>query len=139
MKKVLKVKDDKPLSDLEEYGFEEWNDAKEYRYYGNRSVNIRIKNKDRVVRLTAGTTRESVILFKMFKDGILEETYIEDKKYDNKAKLEQENESLKKVILDTEVAIAELMSNCFFKENFELSKTRLEDLLEILGRLKKVK
>ena len=97
MKKVLKVKDDKSLSDLEEYGFEEWDDGKEYRYYGGHSLNIQIKNKDRVVRLTAGTTRESVILFKMFEDGILEETYIEDKKYDNKVKLEQENELLKKI------------------------------------------
>lgn len=139
MKKVLKVKDDKSLSDLEEYGFEEWNDAKEYRYYGNRSVNIRIKNKDRVVRLTAGTTRESVILFKMFKDGILEETYIEDKKYDNKAKLEQENKSLKKIMDDVKVAISALMSRYYFEKDFNIEDAHLDNLLKMLDRVNEVK
>lgn len=139
MKKVLKVKDDKPLSDLEEYGFEEWDEGNEYRYYGGRSLNIQIKSKDRVVRLTAGTTRESVILFKMFEAGILEETYIEDKKYDNRTRLEQENELLKKIIDDVKVEISVLMSRYYFEKDFNIEDAHLDNLLKMLDKVNEVK
>lgn len=140
MKKILKVIDSVNLDKLLEYGFEEYTYDEEYRFYGKTSLRIQIKAKDRIVRLTNGGARETVVLFKMFQDGLLEETEIEDKKQDNLTKVQNQRDKYKDIIIEIEEHIRHewfkreqigIMDKSF--QEWEMNK-----LLQIIEKAKEV-
>lgn len=102
MKKILKVVDSVNLDKLLEYGFKNYEN--EYRY-GKRSLKIQIKKKDRVVRLTSITAEDSVVLYRLIKDGLIEETQIEDTRHNNAQRAMLERDIYKKALEDVETVL----------------------------------
>lgn len=111
MKKILKVIDSVNLDKLLEYGFEKYTYDEEYRFYGKTSLRIQIKAKDRIVRLTNGGARETVVLFKLFQDGLLEETEIEDKKQDNLTRIQNQRDKYKEIIIVAKNIVYEMFNH----------------------------
>jgi hypothetical protein len=102
MKKILKVIDSVNLDKLLDYDFRKYEN--EYRYDGNgrKSLKIQIKKKDRLVRLTSITAEDSVVLYRLIKDGLIEETQIEDTRHNNAQKAIIERDIYKKALEDVE-------------------------------------
>lgn len=105
MKKILKVIDSVNLDKLLDYDFRKYEN--EYRYDGNgrKSLKIQIKKKDRLVRLTSITAEDSVVLYRLIKDGLIEETQIEDTRHNNAQKAIIERDIYKKALEDVETVL----------------------------------
>lgn len=100
MKKVLKVIDNVNLDKLIDYGFRKYEE--EYRYDSRRSLKIRVKKKDKILRLTSINAEDSVILYKLIKDDLIEQTEIKDTRYDRTKLITKERDAYKKALEDVE-------------------------------------
>lgn len=105
MKKILKVIDSVNLDKLLDYDFRKYENEYRYDENGRKSLKIQIKKKDRLVRLTSITAEDSVVLYRLIKDGLIEETQIEDTRHNNAQRAIIERDIYKKALEDVETVL----------------------------------